>query len=92
MIERTDSEIEQVDEEIRALNSALDRLLDNRRQLVKKSQQLKAILSPIRLLPTEILVEIFKLCRRDEQDAMFPLDISHVGQRWRGIALSTPSL
>ncbi|KIJ93658.1 hypothetical protein K443DRAFT_134987 [Laccaria amethystina LaAM-08-1] len=61
--------------------------------------QCKAVVSPIRRIPTEIWAMIFVecLCYEDrcfieaERDEA-PLNVAGVCQRWRGIALSTPSL
>jgi hypothetical protein len=56
---------------------------------------------PFRWLPPELLIHIFVLATDDPLDpAQYPLDcldnipltISHVCQRWRDIALSTPTL
>ena len=67
----------------------------------------KAVLSPIRRVPTEIWSMIFLMClNADEDDGNgfrdedfveareneAPLNIAGVCQRWRAIALSTPSL
>ena len=64
----------------------------------------KAVLSPIRRIPTEIWSMIFLMCLIADDDTVnedffvearkdeAPLNIAGVCQRWRAIALSTPSL
>ena len=53
---------------------------------------------PFRCLPPELLIHIFVLATNDTLDPIqspldtVPLKISHVCQRWRDIALSTPAL
>ncbi|KAF8801684.1 hypothetical protein BYT27DRAFT_7067926, partial [Phlegmacium glaucopus] len=62
----------------------------------------KALLSPVRYLPTEILHEIFLQVRYADHDScthpsltstiVIPWRLGHISHRWREVALSIPSL
>lgn len=83
LLKRTSSEAERLDEAIGTLEDTLSLLRDSRKEPVKTSQQLKAVLSPIRRLPTEILLEIFHLCVSPGQDQcrpISPLNLCHVAK------------
>ncbi|KAJ6471905.1 hypothetical protein C8R45DRAFT_1217876 [Mycena sanguinolenta] len=91
------NEILALDCRIKELNAERDRLYSYR---MKNS----AILSPIRRLPPEILVEIFswttpKSVKRRWSSARsglrslpWPWVLTHINRRWREIIVSTPSL
>ncbi|KAJ7670723.1 hypothetical protein DFH06DRAFT_910303, partial [Mycena polygramma] len=51
------------DSEIHALQEVLSRLVSERNALRDYSAECRGLFSPIRRLPSEILVEIFALCR-----------------------------
>lgn len=101
-LEETTSQINLLDEEIKAVEMALAELRSNREMLQTKSRHLSAVISPINRLPTELLSQIFGLCARDWKERQIgdlglfateaPLLICHVWRRWRQIALYTRSL
>ena len=65
-------------------------------QLLKTIEAHKALLSPVRYLPSEILQEIFLHYANDLGPnvtiATIPWRLGHISHRWRKIALSLPSL
>ena len=67
-------------------------------QLLKTIEEHRALLSPVRFLPTEILQEIFlRYALADNpgtsmQVYEMPWRLGHICHRWRKIALSLPSL
>ena len=62
-------------------------------QLLETIEAYKALLSPVRYLPSEILQEIF-LYYADNQGPIstMPWRLGHISHRWRKVALSLPSL
>ncbi|KAJ7646532.1 hypothetical protein FB45DRAFT_711947, partial [Roridomyces roridus] len=63
--------------------------------LLQSLEVLKRILSPVRRLPNELLVEIFTVMVRDGFDKKHfehPWVPSRVCRRWSAVALGTPSL
>jgi hypothetical protein len=65
-------------------------------QLLKSIEAHRALLSPVRHLPSEILQEIFFLYADNPYPnvriATMPWRLGHISHRWRKIALSLPSL
>ena len=65
-------------------------------QLLKIIEAHRAVLSPVRYLPSEILQEIFLRyadnLRPNVAIATMPWHLGHISHRWRKIALSLPSL
>ena len=67
-------------------------------QLLKTIEAHRALLSPVRYLPSEILQEIFlhyadsQLEGRNVTIRAVPWRLGHISHRWRKIALSLPSL
>ena len=65
-------------------------------QLLKSIEAHRAILSPVRYLPSEILQEIFFLYSDNPHSnariATMPWRLGHISHRWRKIALSLPFL
>jgi len=63
-------------------------------RLQESLTQYRALASPIRCLPTEILSEIFKALPRNPKVESFGISNSPVllSNRWRDVALSTPRL
>ncbi|KAJ7695747.1 hypothetical protein B0H17DRAFT_979883, partial [Mycena rosella] len=88
-----DAEISELEIRLTALTS----LREEREGIVKK---LRAITSPLRLLPPEILSLIFINCPRDEvgrtiknpTHLLAPLLLMHVCSRWRYIAMDTSAI
>lgn len=94
-LEQTKSDMEKLDEEIGALESALTRLRNDREVLEKQSQRLEAVFAPVRRLPADVLIQIFHLLSTIEirkANNVALLALCHVSRVWRAIALSTSSL
>ncbi|KAF7964874.1 hypothetical protein HWV62_10058 [Athelia sp. TMB] len=97
--------LSQVGSDLAVLDDALahityiqTRLSEKRNALQVFSNKLKALVSLIRIVPPEIFAEIFSYLKGDYRDkapaqarteTLLP---THVCQRWREIALSTPTL
>ncbi|KAJ7609076.1 hypothetical protein FB45DRAFT_712546, partial [Roridomyces roridus] len=88
------------DDEISRLRQRLDYLESQRAQLSQYSHQNAAILSPLRRMPPEVVVQIFLRTlpsfyesNGDASDARgSPWTLAQVSGRWREISLSTASL
>ncbi|KAK7031763.1 F-box domain-containing protein [Favolaschia claudopus] len=100
-ISHADERIASLDEEISALQRKLKELEEERVLVADYQTKNKAILSPLRRMPAEVLTEIFSHLRpyrepvfegRQSYLAHGPWLPSHVSRRWRAISLSTPSL
>ena len=65
-------------------------------QLLKDIEACRALLNPVRYLPSEILQEIFLHYadnpRRNVEIATMPWRLGHISHRWRKFPLSIPSL
>ncbi|KAI5897648.1 uncharacterized protein SCHCODRAFT_02744006, partial [Schizophyllum commune H4-8] len=81
-----------VDEELAALSVRLARLGDVKAALQRNLDAHQALLAPIRRLPVEIVMEIFRFASQDAKDFMqrWPtiLSVSSVTKVWRDIAIS----
>ncbi|KAJ4464217.1 hypothetical protein C8J55DRAFT_404192, partial [Lentinula edodes] len=97
--------VEQMSSEIRKYDDAIARLQKQRAQLAKAMTCQKSLLSPIRKLPSDVLIHIFHLVSEDSIlfnespnekasrtfiGAIFSL--TWVCSVWRNLALSQPSL
>ncbi|KAJ7487023.1 hypothetical protein FB451DRAFT_1363169 [Mycena latifolia] len=99
-------EISRYENEISRLRAQLARAKSDRAALQSHCDNLVSLLSPIRRLPSEILVQIFALCRITSDLNLGPSDsedvvrlkqkpllaVSQVCARWHGIAMGTPTL
>ncbi|KAJ7156647.1 hypothetical protein C8R46DRAFT_860900, partial [Mycena filopes] len=75
------------------LQAALKRLVQQCEELQTFVKTHRAVLSILRLLPDEILLEIFQHCLAPhDARATAPWVVSHVCRRWRAVALSSPQL
>ncbi|KAF8142198.1 hypothetical protein K438DRAFT_2030214 [Mycena galopus ATCC 62051] len=108
VVDRTPLELDRYVDEIRALEERLAALKLDRDLLQSYSDGCRSAFSPIRQLPTELLVEIFDLCSppgtdvisgittpTEEQDRLarnYLLQVSQVCSRWHGIVMGTPRL
>ncbi|KAJ7292591.1 hypothetical protein C8J57DRAFT_1018428, partial [Mycena rebaudengoi] len=81
---------------IEELESQLAYIDAARTELLASLEEHKGILSPIRMLPNEILGEIFfilaKAARRSSVANQAPWLVTKICSRWRSVALSTPAL
>ncbi|KAJ7036638.1 hypothetical protein C8F04DRAFT_1257864 [Mycena alexandri] len=101
IISQTESSMERVDDEITRLRQRLAQLEDRKTALSLHLARNKAILSPLRRMPPELLLEIFSwtlpsilfLRRQDQFDVTdVPWILGHISSNWRAVALSSPSL
>ncbi|KAK0475149.1 hypothetical protein IW261DRAFT_1568067 [Armillaria novae-zelandiae] len=82
--------------DILLINDKIASLISQRDILRRRLARYKSVLSPIRCLPRDILIEIFSrtihpsTCSLDVSQGLWPL--CHVSASWRKILLSTPSL
>ncbi|KAJ7581434.1 hypothetical protein C8J56DRAFT_895852 [Mycena floridula] len=84
-------------DEISRLSAAIDKLVLERERLQSNVASYRAILAPIRLLPEDMLREIFVSCLPSNKAASTaitdaPLLLGRICRSWREIALSTPAL
>ncbi|KAJ7493753.1 hypothetical protein FB451DRAFT_448654 [Mycena latifolia] len=101
VISKTDVLLACLDTDISRLRDRLNQLEDERATLQSFSTQNKAILSPLRRIPPEILGDIFSWTLPSVDDALdgrgfhvgrSPWFLGQVSSRWRAVALSRPSL
>ncbi|KAJ7474197.1 hypothetical protein FB451DRAFT_1035199, partial [Mycena latifolia] len=90
-----------VEKEISTVLLSLVKLEKERRIRNEYAATLKGVLSPIRRIPSEILAEIFLMCRDDALSALpysvadprqAPMLLGHVSSRWRQVSHSSPRL
>ncbi|KAJ6458412.1 hypothetical protein C8R47DRAFT_1328241 [Mycena vitilis] len=90
-----------LDEEIAGLRHRLRELQDKQASLSRFHRQSTWILSPLRRMPAEILLEIFSwtippvaLFRRRAKFGLkcSPWVLTHISRRWRSVSISDPSL
>lgn len=84
-------------DEISRLTAAIDKLVLQREALQRNVASYKAILAPIRLLPEDMLREIFLRCLPCNKAAApviadAPLLLGRICRSWRELALSTTAL
>ncbi|KAJ7160057.1 hypothetical protein C8R46DRAFT_1285376 [Mycena filopes] len=86
-----------IDDEIAELQKAVDKLVEERTSLAVYVADYKALISPARRVPPEIIQEIFlacipthRNCAMSSSDA--PLLLGRICSSWRSISLSTPRL
>ncbi|KAJ6451613.1 hypothetical protein C8R45DRAFT_1041808 [Mycena sanguinolenta] len=87
LIAESDSRVTSLHNEIMALESQIAALMERRDFEFATGDALRSLVAPIRVLPAELLAEIFLLTIRDNsvhvQDAF---RVSHVCRHWRQIA------
>ncbi|KAJ7592787.1 hypothetical protein C8J56DRAFT_1161829 [Mycena floridula] len=89
--------LETSNDEISRLTAAIDKLVLEREKLQSNVVAYKAVLAPIRLLPEDMLREIFVNCLPSNKPACItitdaPLLLGRICRSWRKIALSTSAL
>ncbi|KAF7357423.1 F-box domain-containing protein [Mycena sanguinolenta] len=98
LIAQSDSEITSIQNKIVALESQIAALVELRDRECAVGAALRSIVAPIRILPVELLAEIFELTISDdldsseEQHIRDAFKVSHVCHHWRQIADKTPQL
>jgi hypothetical protein len=91
------TELSRVDCEIARVQSILEQLSAERRQLNESMTHHRALMSPISRLPSEMLSDIFTAIPRDPAVEPFgvsnsPILLTQICSRWRDIAIATPRL
>ncbi|KAJ7235630.1 hypothetical protein B0H12DRAFT_136639 [Mycena haematopus] len=101
VMSKTTARLASLEDEIYKVKEKLKHLEDQRASLSSHHEQHKAMLSPLRRMPPELLIEIFSSTlpsmRAIWEDRRYYMDhsswlLSHVSSRWRIVSLSTPSL
>ncbi|KAJ7646046.1 hypothetical protein DFH06DRAFT_1210976 [Mycena polygramma] len=107
VIDGASLELERYDAEIKRLQECLARLISDRTTLASYGDGCRSVFSPIRRLPTELLAEIFGMCRPPGEDIMsgitpdkeldrvakkYLLQFSQVCSHWHGVIMGTPML
>ncbi|KAJ6485564.1 hypothetical protein C8R45DRAFT_276122 [Mycena sanguinolenta] len=103
VVSKTDPRLAYLENEISKIRDQLKQLEDEHHSLIIYRTRNKAILSPVRRIPTEILGGIFRWTLppiRDDSNldrSRFdfrnsPWLLTHISTRWRAISIATPSL
>lgn len=92
-----EEEISECDERIYRLEEEIERLEAYRETVSNTAEAHRGMLSPFRRFPQELLSEIFIHCVPDAEESQHPardapLLLCWVSQKWRQVALSTPTL
>lgn len=93
----SESELARLKAEISKLQQALDALSRQRDEIQDIVDAHRALLSPVRHLPVEILQQIFVLCLQTTSNPVMheseaPLLLGRICRRWREISMSTAEL
>lgn len=93
-IRMSDVEIAQLGKDISQVEIALSQMKQQHYLLREHRKAHKALLSPVRRLPAELLADIFFMCLPESPDPnlRIPLLLGQICQRWRAIALSAGRL
>ncbi|KAF7376847.1 hypothetical protein MSAN_00102200 [Mycena sanguinolenta] len=86
-----------LDDEIMKLQKAIDQLVEERSRVAAYVEIHKALLSPVRRLPLDIIQELFIACLPTHRNCVMsaseaPVLLGRVCRSWRAISLSTPRL
>ncbi|KAJ7443020.1 hypothetical protein FB451DRAFT_1376845 [Mycena latifolia] len=86
-----------LDDEIAVLQKALDKLAEERAGISAYVDAHKALISPVRRLPLDIIQEIFTACLPTHRNCVMsaveaPVLLGRICSSWRSISLSTPHL
>ncbi|KAF8138016.1 hypothetical protein K438DRAFT_1880932 [Mycena galopus ATCC 62051] len=86
-----------IDDEIAKLRTAIDKLAEERDNLGAYVEAHKALISPVRRLPLDIIQEIFIACLPTHRNCVMsaseaPVLLGRICSSWRTISLSTPRL
>ncbi|KAJ7650062.1 hypothetical protein FB45DRAFT_1050144 [Roridomyces roridus] len=89
--------LDHLDAEIEGARSVLKHLLTERDETRDDLEVHRALLSPIRRVPPEVLGEIFMHCLPSDTYItpaadQFPLLLTQISSNWRSVALATPAL
>ncbi|KAJ7726394.1 hypothetical protein B0H16DRAFT_1592794 [Mycena metata] len=91
------SRLKQLDDKIAGLQKALDKLVEERASLGAFVEAHKALLSPIRRLPPDVIQEIFAACLPTHRNCVMsaseaPVLLGRICSSWRAISLTTTRL
>ncbi|KAF7348307.1 hypothetical protein MSAN_01784400 [Mycena sanguinolenta] len=91
------AEIARIDTQIEALEITLGQLKEQRAALKGPIDAHKALISPMRRIPQDVLLEIFFACLPTEHNAVIdpaeaPLVLGRISRHWRDVAYSVPML
>ncbi|KAJ7157478.1 hypothetical protein C8R46DRAFT_1114619 [Mycena filopes] len=95
IISTAQDRITALDPEIRALQTRLAQLVRERDETAEHLRRHRALVSPLRRIPLELLCEIFVLsvdASDDVERAEVPWHLGHICQTWRRSALAYPHL
>ncbi|KAF8138039.1 hypothetical protein K438DRAFT_1537299, partial [Mycena galopus ATCC 62051] len=86
-----------IDDEIAKLQTAIDKLAEERDSLGAYVEAHQALISPARRLPLDIVQEIFIACLPTHRNCVMsaseaPVLLGRICSSWRTISLSTPRL
>ncbi|KAJ7134884.1 hypothetical protein C8R44DRAFT_437146 [Mycena epipterygia] len=89
--------LERLDDEIAEMQKAIDKLTAERDALAVYVDGHKALISPVRQLPVDIIQEIFTACIPTHRNCVMsaseaPVLLGRICSSWRTLSLSTPRL
>ncbi|KAJ7441694.1 hypothetical protein FB451DRAFT_1377179 [Mycena latifolia] len=89
--------LKRLDDEITVLQKALDKLAEERTGISAYVDAHKALISPVRRLPLDVIQEIFTACIPTHRNCVMsaveaPVLLGRICSSWRYISLSTPRL
>ncbi|KAJ6526969.1 hypothetical protein DFH09DRAFT_165321 [Mycena vulgaris] len=90
-------QLKRIDDEIADMYKAIDRLTKERVHLSGYVEAHKALVSPVRRLPLDIIQEIFMACIPSHRNCVMsareaPVLLGRICSSWRSMSLSTPRL
>ncbi|KAF8213950.1 hypothetical protein K438DRAFT_1802613 [Mycena galopus ATCC 62051] len=90
-------ELARIDAQINEMEITLGQLKEQRASLKRPIDAHRALISPIRRIPQDVLLEIFGACLPSEHNALIdpaeaPLVLGRICRHWRSVAYSTPML
>ncbi|KAJ7502552.1 hypothetical protein B0H11DRAFT_1989085 [Mycena galericulata] len=91
------SRLKRLDDEIADLQKAIDKLVEQRNSVRVYVDSHRALLSPARRLPIDVIREIFMACIPTHRNCVMsareaPILLGRICSSWRTISLSTPRL
>ncbi|KAJ6512788.1 hypothetical protein C8R45DRAFT_1067949 [Mycena sanguinolenta] len=97
LLAEPEKELARMDAQIEKMEAALAQLKEQRELLKRPIDAHRVLLSPIRHIPHDVLVEIFLACLPSKHHALIdftkaPMLLSRVCRHWSGVAYSTPML
>ncbi|KAF7373718.1 hypothetical protein MSAN_00582800 [Mycena sanguinolenta] len=89
--------IKSLDDEIADLQRSIDRLVEERKGLQSYAEAHRALISPFRRLPLDIIQEIFIACMPTHRNCVMsateaPILLGRICSAWRAISIATPRL